>query len=78
MSPRVSHSDKQRLLALLTQGLQAIGALPETPTAQHRRAWRALIQRADLTPEELRLLENAARRMARRRDGARGDSPAGA
>jgi tRNA/rRNA methyltransferase len=58
-----SHADKERLLALLEPGLLAIGALPRANTASYFEDWRALIQRADLTPRELGLLEHLARKL---------------
>ena len=66
-APRlVSHEEKQRLLALLRDGLLAIEALPPANSEGYFDDWRALIQRIDLTPRELRLLEHMARKMAAR------------
>jgi tRNA/rRNA methyltransferase len=58
-----SHDQKQRLLALLEQGLVAVSALPATNTASYFAEWRALVQRIDLTPKELKLLEHLARKL---------------
>jgi TrmH family RNA methyltransferase len=61
---RATHDEKDRLLALLREGLLAIGALPAVGADGYLRDWRALVQRADLTPRELKLLEHMARKMA--------------
>ncbi len=61
---RATHDEKERLLALLRQGLRAIEALPTVDADGHFRDWRALVQRADVTPRELKLLEHMARKMA--------------
>jgi tRNA/rRNA methyltransferase len=63
--PRATHEQKERLLGLLREGLLAVGALPATGTDGHFSDWRALVQRTDLTPRELKLLEHVARRMGR-------------
>ena len=60
---RASLPEKEEMLALLRQGLRAIEALPAENTDGYFREWRALFQRADLTPKEVRLLEHMARRM---------------
>jgi len=62
---RVTHDQKERLLLMLREGLLAIGALPSVNTDGYFADWRALVQRSDLTPNELKLLEHAARKMAR-------------
>ena len=63
-APRLStHSEKEAMLALLREGLRAIEALPAVNTEGHFEEWRALFQRADLTPKEVRLLEHMARKM---------------
>jgi len=64
---RASFEEKQALLALLREGLLEVGALPRKNTEAYFDDWRALIQRADLTPREVNLLEHLARRL-----GARG------
>ena len=67
-APRLAtHQEKERLLGLLRDGLQAIGALPAANREARFQEWRALVQRAHLTPGEARLLEHAARKMALRR-----------
>lgn len=63
--PRASHDQKERLLGLLREGLVAIEALPRVRTERYFADWRALVQRADLTAKELKLLEHLARKMAR-------------
>ncbi len=66
---RATHDEKERVLGLLRQGLLSIGALPEANTDGYFSDWRSLLQRSDLTPKELKLLEHAARKMAQvRRD----------
>jgi TrmH family RNA methyltransferase len=62
---RASHAEKERMLGLLRQGLLAIEALPRANTEGYFLEWRALFERADLTPKEIRLLEHMARKMAR-------------
>jgi tRNA/rRNA methyltransferase len=62
---RATHAEKEAMLALLRDGLRAQGALPPDNAESYFREWRALVQRADLTPRELRLLEHMARKMAR-------------
>jgi tRNA/rRNA methyltransferase len=64
---RAAHAEKERMLALLREGLRAVGAIPASNESRFFDAWRALFQRADLTPRELNLLEHMARKMARAR-----------
>ena len=64
---RATHEEKERLLGLLREGLRAIEALPAVNTEGYFQEWRALIQRADLTPKEARLLEHMTRKMMLRR-----------
>jgi tRNA C32,U32 (ribose-2'-O)-methylase TrmJ len=59
------------MLARLRDGLIAIGALSETNTDVHLQEWRALFLRADLTPQEVRLLEHLGRKMAKPRGSRR-------
>lgn len=66
---RASHEEKERMLGLLREGLRAIEALPGANTDGYFLEWRALFQRADLTPKEVRLLEHMARKMALRGGG---------
>jgi tRNA/rRNA methyltransferase len=68
-APRVTHEQKDALLALLREGLLAIHALPRQDADSYFRDWQALVQRLDLTPRELRLLEHLARKMAWRPRG---------
>ena len=58
-----THDQKQRVLGLLEQGLGAVGALPRTNSASYFAEWRALVQRAPLTPRELKLVEHLARKL---------------
>jgi tRNA/rRNA methyltransferase len=62
--PLATHDQKERLVALLLEGLLAIGALPPVNTDGYLADWRAFVQRSDLTAKELKLLEHAARKMA--------------
>ncbi len=61
---RATHDEKERLLALLWEGLLAVGALPRVNSEGYFRDWRTLVHRADVTPRELKLLEHMARQMA--------------
>lgn len=61
---RATHAEKERMLALLREGLLAVGALPARNTDGYFLEWRSLFARADLTPKEVRLLEHVARKMA--------------
>ncbi len=61
---RVTHAEKEALLELLRAGLLAVHALPRERTENALRDWRALLQRIDLTPRELRLLEHLSRKLA--------------
>jgi TrmH family RNA methyltransferase len=66
-APRLAtHDEKERMLALLSDGLRALEALPAERAEGYFREWRALFQRMDLTPREVRLLEHLARKMAGR------------
>jgi len=66
-APRLStHAEKESMLALLREGLRAIGALPPANTDGYFQPWRTLFQRAALTPKEVRLLEHMARKMKMR------------
>jgi tRNA C32,U32 (ribose-2'-O)-methylase TrmJ len=67
-SRRATQGEKESMLALLREGLRAVGALPAANTEGYFEEWRALFQRGDLTPKEVRLLEHMARKM-KRRDG---------
>jgi tRNA/rRNA methyltransferase len=62
---RATHAEKEALIELLRAGLGALEALPADNTESYFREWRELVQRADLTPRELRLLEHMARKMVR-------------
>jgi tRNA/rRNA methyltransferase len=62
---RATGAEKEALLELLRGGLVAVQALPLDNPDSYFREWRALVQRADLTVRELRLLEHMARKMAR-------------
>ena len=62
---RATHDQKERLLELLEAGLVAMDALPRANRSSYFAEWRALVQRMDLTPKELNLLEHMARKMTR-------------
>ena len=63
-APRLStHAEKEAMLALLREGLRAVEALPAADSDGHFEQWRALFQRAALTPKDVRLLEHMARKM---------------
>lgn len=62
---RATHDEKERALELLREGLLAVNALPRVQTERFFREWRALVQRADLTPKEIRLLQHMSRKMRR-------------
>ncbi len=62
---RATAEEKEAMLALLEEGLLALGALPRVGTDAFFLEWRALFARADLTPKEVRLIEHLARKMAR-------------
>jgi len=63
---RATQSEKERMLGLLREGLLARRALPDVNTDGYFLEWRALFERADLTPKEVRLLEHMARKMRER------------
>jgi TrmH family RNA methyltransferase len=60
---RATHDEKQAMLALLREGLLAVGALPKKNTDGFFQEWEAMFTRADLSPKEVGLLEHMARRM---------------
>ena len=60
-----THAEKEALFSLWTRGLQRVGALPVANPAPSLRDWHRLLSRMDLTPRDLRLLQHAARKMAR-------------
>jgi tRNA/rRNA methyltransferase len=62
---RATHGEKARLLELLTEGLRAIHALGERSPHLYSREWEAIVQRADLSRREMRLVGHAARKMVR-------------
>ena len=64
-SARATHGQKERLLELLEAGLVAVDALPRANRASYFAEWRALVQRIDLSPKELKLVEHMARKMKR-------------
>jgi tRNA C32,U32 (ribose-2'-O)-methylase TrmJ len=61
---RATHAEKEAMLALLFEGLRGIEALPRRQAEARFVEWRAMFERADLTPKEVRLLEHMARKMA--------------
>jgi len=62
-----THDEKEALLDTLREGLLAIGALPGVNTDGYFAEWRALVQRADVTAKELKLLRHMARKMRKAR-----------
>lgn len=64
-----THGQKQRVLGLLQEGLLAAAALPRTNAATGFARWRALLNRLELTPSELKLFEHLARKLQRRGPG---------
>ncbi len=68
--PWATHDQKEALLERLRGGLLAIGALPRVNTDGYFAEWRALVQRADVTAKELKLLEHMARKMLKADRGA--------
>ena len=62
---RATGAEKEHMLALLREGLRTIGALPAANESGYFTEWRALFERADLTPKEVGLLEHMARKMRR-------------
>ncbi|HEU0105294.1 MAG TPA: TrmH family RNA methyltransferase [Vicinamibacteria bacterium] len=68
---RATLEEKAAMLERLRDGLIAIGALPETNTDDYLQEWRALFARADLTPQEVRLLEHLGRKMVKPRGSPR-------
>jgi TrmH family RNA methyltransferase len=63
--PLATHDQKERLLVSLEAGLHAIQALPRTHAGSAFAEWRALVQRLDLSPSELELVEHLARKLSR-------------
>jgi TrmH family RNA methyltransferase len=63
--PLATHDQKERLLVSLEAGLHAIQALPRTHAGSAFAEWRALVQRLDLSPHELELVEHLARKLSR-------------
>jgi len=61
-----THEEKERFLALLREGLVAVGALSATNGDGYFLEWRNLFARADLSPKEIRLLEHMAYKMKAR------------
>jgi len=63
--PRATGGEREALLGLLREGLLGIGALAPAGGESRLREWRAFVHRADLTVDELHLLEHLAYRMRR-------------
>jgi tRNA/rRNA methyltransferase len=64
---RATWDEKAGLLALLRAGLPEVGALPPDRPETVFEEWTRLIQRLDLTREEVHLLAHMARRLAVKR-----------
>ena len=62
-----THGEKEKMLALLREGLLAARALPDANTEGFFEDWHALFERIDLTPKEVALLEHLARKLLQRR-----------
>ena len=60
---RATAAEKDALLRLWREGLEAIEALPPKNEDSAFEVWQTLIRRADLTPREARLFEHVARKM---------------
>jgi TrmH family RNA methyltransferase len=65
---RSTHGEREEMLALLREGLLAVGALPPANTDGFFAEWRAMFQSADLGRKEVRLLEHLARKLIARGD----------
>ena len=68
---RATHGDREAMLALLRDGLLAVGALPPANTEGFFAEWRAMFQRADLGEKEVRLLEHLGRKLRAHGDADR-------
>jgi TrmH family RNA methyltransferase len=66
---RANGAEREHMLGLLREALAATGTLPVANADGFFAEWRALFERADLTPREVVLLEHMARKMIRRGDG---------
>lgn len=66
---RANGAEKEHMLGLLREGLAATGTLPVANADGFFAEWRALFERADLTPREVVLLEHMARKMKRQGRG---------
>jgi len=66
-----THSQKEKVLGLLREGLFAIDALPAANRTGYFGAWRGLFARTDFTRRELRILEHMARKMTQKKAGER-------
>jgi tRNA (cytidine32/uridine32-2'-O)-methyltransferase len=60
-----THEEKERALATLFDGLRAMHALSDAERGVYARLWRNLLQRADLSPREARLIAHMGRKLAR-------------
>ena len=65
---RASTAEKEAMLTLWRGGLEAIQALPPRRPEGAFARWREVLQRADLTPREVRLFAHVARKMAQQAD----------
>jgi tRNA/rRNA methyltransferase len=61
--PLATHAQKEQTLALLFRGLRALRAMSDPRRSAYARLWRALLQRIDFSPRELRLIAHMARKM---------------
>jgi TrmH family RNA methyltransferase len=61
--PLATHAEREAALLLLRQGFADVGLLPATNPDGYFREWTALVQRARLSPREVRLFEHLAHRL---------------
>lgn len=60
-----THAQKEQTLAVFFEGLRAMHALDDAERGVYARLWRNLIERADLSPREARLIAHMGRKLAR-------------
>jgi tRNA/rRNA methyltransferase len=63
--PLATHEDKVELLDLLERALRAVGGLSGPRSGSMSAAWRAFVQRLDLTPADVRMWEYLLWRVVR-------------
>jgi hypothetical protein len=77
-SALATHAQKEQALAVFFEGLRAMHALDDGERGVYARLWRNLVERADLSPREARLIAHMGRKIARvgRPHNARGSDAA--